>query len=66
MVDTGLNRKGRDAAHLKFRGISLSEYIPTVIRGLENDAETIFHGDGATVLSEPRVESESRLLKPSW
>lgn len=66
MVDTGLNREGRDAAHLKFRGISLSEYIPTVIRGLENDAEMIFHGDGATVLSEPRGESESRLLKPSW
>ncbi len=65
MVDTGLNREGRDAAHLKFRGISLSEYIPTVIRGLENDAEMIFYGDGATVLSEPRGESEIRLLKPS-
>jgi uncharacterized oxidoreductase len=66
MVDTGLNREGRDAAHLKFRGISLSEYIPTVIRGLENDAEMIFYGDGATVLSEPRGESKVRLLKPSW
>jgi uncharacterized oxidoreductase len=66
MVDTGLNKKGRDAAHLKFRGINLSEYIPTVIRGLENDAEMIFYGDGETILSEPRNESESRLLKPSW
>jgi uncharacterized oxidoreductase len=66
MVDTGLNREGRDAAHLKFRGISLSEYIPTVIRGLENDWEMIFHGDGAKILSEPRGESENRLLKPSW
>jgi uncharacterized oxidoreductase len=66
MVDTGLNREGRDAAHLRLRGISLSEYIPTVIRGLENDAEIIFYGDGATVLSEPRGKSESRLLKPSW
>jgi len=66
MVDTGLNREGRDAAHLKFRGISLSEYIPTVIRGLENDVEMIFYSDGATVLSEPRDESERRLLKPSW
>ena len=66
MVDTGLNRKGRDAAHLKFRGINLSEYIPTVIRGLESDDEMIFHGDGATILSEPRGESEIRLLKPSW
>ena len=66
MVDTGLNKEGRDAAHLKYRGVSLSEYIPTVISGLENDVEMIFHGDGAKVLSEPRAESENRLLKPSW
>jgi uncharacterized oxidoreductase len=66
MVDTGLNREGRDGAHLKFRGISLSEYIPTVIKGLENDAEMIFHGDGGKILSEPRGESENRLLAPSW
>jgi uncharacterized oxidoreductase len=66
MVDTGLNRKGRDAAHLKFRGISLSEYIPTIIKGFEIDAEMIFHGDGAKIISEPRGESENRLLKPSW
>jgi len=65
MVDTGLNRAGRDAAQLKFRGISLSEYIPTIIRGLENDAEMIFYGNGAMVLFEPRDESERRLLKPS-
>jgi uncharacterized oxidoreductase len=66
MVDTGLNKEGRDRAHLKFRGISLSEYIPTVIKGLENDAEMIFHSDGGKVLSEPRGESENRLLTPSW
>jgi uncharacterized oxidoreductase len=66
MVDTGLNKEGRDAAHIKYRGVSLSEYIPTVIKGLENDDEMIFHGDGAKVLSEPRAESEHRLLKPSW
>ena len=65
MVDTGLNRAGRVAALLKFRGISLSEYIPSIIRGLENDAEMIFYGNGATVLFEPRDESERRLLKPS-
>ncbi len=65
MVDTGLNKKGRDAAHLKFRGIGLPEYIPTIIRGLENDEEIIFHGGGATILSDARGESESRLLKPS-
>ncbi len=66
MVDTGLNKEGRDAAHLKYRGVSLPEYIPTVIQGLENDVETIFHGDQMRILSEPRGQSESRLLKPSW
>jgi uncharacterized oxidoreductase len=66
MVDTGLNREGRDAAHLKYRGVSLSEFIPTVISGLENEVEMIFHGDGAKILTEPRSESENRLLKPSW
>jgi uncharacterized oxidoreductase len=66
MVDTGLNKAGRDAAHAKFRGISLSEYIPTVIEGLENDADTVFHGDGEKIMSEPRGESEGRLLAPSW
>jgi uncharacterized oxidoreductase len=66
MVDTGLNKEGRDSAHLKFRGISLSEYIPTVIRGLEDDTGMIFHGDGETVMTESRGESESRLLTPSW
>jgi len=65
MVDTDLNRGGRDRARLKFRGIPLSEYIPTVIKGLENDAETIFHGDGEKILSESREESEKRLLTPS-
>jgi uncharacterized oxidoreductase len=66
MVDTGLNKQGRDVAHLKFRGVSLSEYIPTIIKGLENDADMIFHGDGEKMMSESRVESESRLLSPSW
>jgi uncharacterized oxidoreductase len=66
MVDTVLNKEGRDGAHLKFRGISLSEYIPTVIKGLEDDADVIFHGDGENIMSEPRGESESRLLTPSW
>jgi uncharacterized oxidoreductase len=66
MVDTSLNKAGRDRAHLKFRGISLSEYIPTVITGLENDADMIFHGDGTRMMSDLRGESESRLLTPSW
>jgi uncharacterized oxidoreductase len=66
MVDTDLNKEGRNAVHLKFRGISVSEYIQTVMKGLENDADTIFHADGQRVMTEPRGESESRLLKPSW
>jgi len=66
MVDTDLNKEGRDQAHLKFRGISISEYIPTVIKALENDFETIFHGGQEKILSEPRIESEIRLLTPSW
>jgi uncharacterized oxidoreductase len=66
MVDTGLNKAGRDAARLKYRGVSLADYVPTVIKGLEDDVETIFHGDQARILSEPRGESEVRLLKPSW
>jgi hypothetical protein len=66
MVDTGLNKEGRDAAHLKFRGVTVSRYIPTVIKGLESDAEVIFHGDGEKVMTEPRGESERRLLTPSW
>jgi uncharacterized oxidoreductase len=66
MVDTDLNKAGRDAIHMKFRGISLAEYIPTVIAGLEKDEDIIFHGDAGTVLTEPRGESEKRLLNPSW
>jgi uncharacterized oxidoreductase len=66
MVDTDLNKAGRDSAHLAFRGVSLSEYIPTIVDGLEKDAEMIFYGDGHRVLSESRGESENRLLKPSW
>ena len=66
MVDTGLNKEGRDGAHLKFRGISLSEYIPTVIKGLKNDADMIFYGDGEKIMAEPRGKSEVQLLTPSW
>lgn len=66
MVDTDLNKEGRDAAHLKFRGVSLSKYIPTVINGLKNDADIIFYGDGEKIMTEARGQSESRLLTPSW
>jgi uncharacterized oxidoreductase len=66
MVDTDLNREGRDAARVKYGGISVPEYIPAITRGLENDADMIFHGDGEKIMAEPRSESESRLLSPSW
>ncbi|MDD5094649.1 MAG: SDR family NAD(P)-dependent oxidoreductase [Dehalococcoidia bacterium] len=66
MVDTDLNKAGRDRAHLKFRGIGLSEYISTVMKGLEDDSEMIFHGDRAKVMSESRSQSEIRLIGPSW
>jgi uncharacterized oxidoreductase len=66
MVDTDLNKEGRDVAHMKYRGISVPEYMPTIIRGLENDEETIFHGDAGNIMTEPRGESEMRLLTPSW
>jgi uncharacterized oxidoreductase len=66
MVDTDLNKQGRDAAHTKFRGISVAGYIPTIINGLRSEAEIIFYGDGAKVISEPRGESELRLLRPRW
>ena len=66
MVDTDLNKAGRSSAHMNFRGITVSEYIPTVMDGIEKDSDIIFHGDGKNLLSEPRGESESRLLKTSW
>ena len=65
MVDTDLNKKGRDAAHVKFRGISVSEYIPTIMNALKNDADIIFYGDGGKIMTESRGESETHLLTPS-
>jgi|WetSurMetagenome_2_1015567.scaffolds.fasta_scaffold280998_1 uncharacterized oxidoreductase len=62
MVDTDLNKKGRDAAHVQYRGISLAEYLPSVMHGLENDKAVIFYGDAEKVLSEPRGESEKSLF----
>ncbi len=65
-VDTNQNKAGRDRAKLKSRGVTVADYIPGVVEGLERDTETIFHGDGERVLFEPRSTSESRLLSPSW
>jgi uncharacterized oxidoreductase len=64
MVDTGLNRAGRDLARMTFRGIGVAEYVPSVMEGLRADAEIIFHGEGAGVLTRPRGEAEKRLLEP--
>jgi uncharacterized oxidoreductase len=63
MVDTALNKEGRDSARLKFRGLAVSDYIPGVVKGLESDADVIFHGDAGKIVYEPRGESEGRLLK---
>ncbi len=62
MVDTGLNRAGRDRARMKFRGIGVAEYIPAVMEGLRRDEETIFYGEGADVMTSPRSETEKKLL----
>jgi uncharacterized oxidoreductase len=66
MVDTNLNREGRDAAGRGYRGISVAEYIPSVVKGLEEGVDTIFHGDAKDLLSRPRGESEPSLLNQSW
>ena len=66
MVDTGLNQAGRERAQTRYRGISVAEYIPSVIQGLESDADMLFYGDGDNLMSEPRSTSENRLLNPSW
>jgi uncharacterized oxidoreductase len=66
LVDTNLNREARDAAGQKFRGVSVQEYIPTVVKGLEDGVDTIFSSDRADLLAQPRGESETRLLNPSW
>jgi len=37
MVDTELNKVGRDARNLTYRGITTEEYIASVVEGLERD-----------------------------
>jgi uncharacterized oxidoreductase len=62
MVDTDLNKKGRETAHVKYRGASLSEYLPVAIRGLENDYEIIFYGDGEKIWLNPAANRKSGSL----
>jgi uncharacterized oxidoreductase len=64
MVDTNLNREGREAVGARSRGLSVAEYMPTVIKGFKDDVETIFYGDREGIMSQPRGESETRLLTP--
>ena len=66
MVDTNLNKAGRDASGRGYRGISVAEYIPSVIEGLENGSDTILSGQGNDVMCRPRGETENNLLKSSW
>jgi uncharacterized oxidoreductase len=66
MVDTDLNKTGRAGTPAKYRGISVAEYIPTIMKALENDVETIFYGDGQKIMSEARGTSETSLLNPTW
>jgi uncharacterized oxidoreductase len=66
MVDTNLNKEGREAAGARSGGLSVAEYMPTIINGLKKDVETIFYGDREGIMSQPRGESETRLLTPRW
>jgi uncharacterized oxidoreductase len=43
MVDTELNRIGRNKRNLAYRGITIAEYIATVVGGLEQDVLEIRH-----------------------
>jgi uncharacterized oxidoreductase len=65
-VATNLNAEGRKKSQHNARGISVAEFMPTILKGLENDLDTIFHGDGEKVVTEPRGKTESRLLAPGW
>jgi len=65
MVDTDLNTEGRGGTLREYRGVSVAEYIPGVMEGLEHDIDTIFHGGGERIMLEPRSVSESRFLNPS-
>ena len=66
MVDTNLNRAGRDAARVGFRGVSVADSIATAVKRLDDGADVVFHGDAENVLARPRGESENGLLGPSW
>ena len=43
MVDTELNKEGREKLNLSYRGVSVAAYIATVIEGLESDLLEILY-----------------------
>lgn len=66
LVDTNLNKAGREASGRPFRGMSLEEYLPTAIKGLEEGLDVVLTEDRKDLLSRPRGEAENTLLKQSW
>jgi len=66
LVDTNLNRAGREASGRPFRGVSLEEYMPTVIAGLEEGSDVVLTADRKSLFEQPRGETENMLLRQSW
>lgn len=66
LVDTNLNRAGREASGRPFRGVSLEEYLPTAIKGLEDGSDTVLTAERQDLFLNPRGETENMLLKQSW
>jgi len=46
MVDTELNKAGRDKRNLTYRGVKTEEYIPTLMAGLDRDEFEIRYQNG--------------------
>lgn len=56
---------GRDRGRLSAVERRLPE-ITALSCDVEDDADMIFYGDGEQIMSEPRGQSESHLLTPTW
>ena len=66
LVDTNLNKAGREASGRPFKGVSLEEYLPTAIKGLEEGSDTVLTAERQDLFLRPRGETENMLLKQSW
>ncbi len=53
-VETDLNRAGRVGNPNRHHGISVAEYMPSLIEGLESGEEEIFYGDGKGLMGQAR------------